>query len=134
MPQVIQPEGWPRPRGYSNGMVAEGRVLFVAGQVGWDPLKEGAFPSTFVEQFDQALANVLAVVRAAGGRPEDVARLTLYVTDKREYLGAGPGLGEAWRKHMGRHYPAMAAVQVAGLVEEGAKLELEATAVLPGTR
>jgi enamine deaminase RidA (YjgF/YER057c/UK114 family) len=131
MSTTIQPEGWAKPRGYSNGIVAEGRVLFIAGQVGWDPRSETPkFPATFAAQFEQALANVVAVLKAAGGRPEQLARLTIYVTDKRAYLSSLKECGAAWRKHVGTHYPAMALVQVAGLVEDAALLEIEATAVL----
>ena len=131
LPTAIQPDGWARPSGFSNGMLAEGRLLFVAGQVGWDPTsKAPKFPATFAAQFGQALDNVLAVVRAAGGGPEHVARFTVYVTDKKEYLGALKEVGAAWREKMGKHFPAMALVQVAGLVEDAAKVEIEATAVL----
>jgi enamine deaminase RidA (YjgF/YER057c/UK114 family) len=131
LPTAVQPDGWARPSGYSNGMVAEGRLLFVAGQVGWDPTSPTPkFPPTFPAQFAQALSNVMAVVRKAGGGPEHLARLTVYVTDKHEYLGALKELGAAWREHLGKHFPAMALVQVAGLVEDGAKVEIEATAVL----
>ncbi len=131
LPTAVQPAGWPRPSGYSNGMVAEGRLLFVAGQVGWEPTgSPPKFPATFAGQFSQALSNVMAVVRTAGGGPEHLARLTVYVTDKHEYLGALKEIGAAWREHLGKHFPAMALVQVAGLVEDGAKVEIEATAVL----
>lgn len=128
----INPEALGAPRGYSNGMLAPagGRLLFVAGQIGWDGdqrLVEGGF----VAQLGQALANVLAVVREAGGEAADVARLTIYVTDRRLYLADLPAVGEAYRRWMGRHYPAMALVEVAALVEPGALVELEATAVLP---
>ena len=131
LPAPVQPEGWARPKGYSNGMVGEGRLLFVAGQVGWNPtLASPTFPESFAAQFDQALANVIAVVRAGGGGPEHIARFTIYVTDKREYLAALEEVGAAWRAQMGKHFPAMALVQVAGLVEDAAKVEIEATAVL----
>ena len=131
LPTAVQPEGWARPRGYSNGMVAEGRMVFVAGQVGWDPTSAAPkFPPTFAAQFGQALSNVLAVMKAAGGGPEHIVRFTVYVTDKREYLIALKEVGEAWRQHMGKHFPTMALVQVAGLVEDEAKVEIEATAVL----
>ncbi len=131
LPSPVQPQGWARPKGFSNGMVAEGRVLFVAGQVGWDPTSAvPKFPATFAAQFAQALSNVLAVVTAAGAGPQNIARLTVYVTDKREYLIALKEVGEAWRLHMGKHFPAMALVQVVGLVEDDAKVEIEATAVL----
>ena len=112
-------------------MVAEGRMVFVAGQVGWDPTQAAPkFPATFAAQFSQALGNVMAVLRAAGAGPEHVVRFTVYVTDKREYLIALKEVGEAWRHHMGKHFPTMALVQVAGLVEDDAKIEIEATAVL----
>lgn len=128
---IVQPEGWIAPRGYSNGVIATGKILFIAGQVGWDPRSETPrFPATFAEQFDQALSNVMEVLRAAGGRPEQLARLTIYVTDKAAYLGSLKACGAAWKKHVGRTYPAMALVQVAGLVEDGALLEIEATAAL----
>lgn len=127
----IQPDGWTPPRGYANGMVASGRLLFTGGMVGWDPTKaEPTFPASFEAQFEQALANVMAVVTKAGGAATDLVRMTVYVTDKREYLAALKPIGAAWKKHLGRHYPAMALVQVAALVEDAAKVEIEATAVL----
>jgi enamine deaminase RidA (YjgF/YER057c/UK114 family) len=129
--QVVQPLGWARPRGFSNGIIAEGRMLFIAGQVGWDPRSATPkFPKTFSEQFDQALANVIEVLREAGGRPEDMVRLTLYVVDKDEYLESVAAVGAAWRRRMGRHYPAMTLVEVASLLEDSARVELEATAVI----
>jgi enamine deaminase RidA (YjgF/YER057c/UK114 family) len=128
--RVLQPPGWPRPRGYANGVVAEGRLVFVAGQVGWDA--SGAFPSPdLAGQVRQALANVLAVLAEAGGRPEHVTRLTWYVVDRDEYLASTREIGVAYRELMGSHYPAMAVVQVAGLVEAQARVEIEATAVVP---
>ena len=128
---TIQPPGWVRPRGYSNGIVAEGKMLFVAGMIGWDPTSATPkFGATFAEQWDQALANIVAVVREAGGQPSQVARLTAYVLDKREYLAALPDVGASWKKHFGKHFPAMALVQVSGLVEDQAKVEIEATAML----
>lgn len=130
---IVQPEGWVAPKGYSNGVVGTGRVLFIAGQVGWDPRSPTPkFPATFGEQFDQALANVVEVLRAGGGRPEQLARLTVYVTDKRAYLSSLKACGEAWKKHVGRHFPAMALVQVVALVEDAALVEIEATAMLDG--
>lgn len=127
----INPEELGAPRGYSNGMLAPagGRLLFVAGQIGWDGsqrLVEGGF----VAQFAQALANIVSVVRAAGGEAADIARLTVYVTDKSEYGRELKAIGEAYRAVLGRHYPAMALVEVAGLLEPGATVEIEATAVL----
>lgn len=125
----VQPNGWPRPRGYSNGMVAHGRILAVAGQIGWNDRSE--FTSDdLVEQSAQALRNVLAVVAAAGGSASDVIRLTWYVLDKRAYLAAAPALGKIYRDLFGSHYPAMTLVQVAALLEDRAKVEIEATAVL----
>jgi enamine deaminase RidA (YjgF/YER057c/UK114 family) len=128
----INPEALGRPRGYSNGMLAPagGRLLFVAGQIAWDGEQRLVGPG-FVEQLGQALANVAAVVREAGGGPEHIARLTLYVTDKQEYLADLAAVGEIYRRVMGRHFPAMALVEVKGLLEPGAKVEIEATAVLP---
>ena len=129
--QVVQPEGWAKPRGYSNGIVGEGRVLFTGGQVGWDPRNPTpVFPETFAGQFDQALSNVVEVVKAAGGETGNITRMTVYVTDKREYNASLREVGEAWKKHIGRHYPAMALVVVAALLEDAAKVEIEATAVL----
>lgn len=131
----VQPQGWPRPRGYSNGMLvpAGHDLLLVGGMIGWDE-SERIVPGGFVAQFEKALENVLAVVREAGGGPENVARMTVYVVDRAEYLASTAALGAAWKRLMGRHYPAMALVQVAGLVEEGARLEIEATAALPAAR
>lgn len=126
---VVAPEGWPRPKGYSNGLVGQGPLLFVAGQVGWNP-STGEFPKSFDAQFAQALANVHAVLKAGGASPSQVARLTIYVTDKREYLGALKAVGQAFRDVFQGHYPVMALVQVAALVEDHAKVEIEATAAL----
>ena len=130
--QILQPPTWAKPRGYSNGVAASGRIVFVAGQVGWNASGEFA-TSDFVGQARQALANIVAVLAEAGGRPEQIARLTWYVTDKDEYLASLAALGQAYREVIGSHYPAMTAVQVAALVESGAKVEIEATAVIPGT-
>ncbi len=133
MSTIIQPDGWAVPRGYANGIVATGKVLFIGGQIGWNPRSTTPeFPSTFEGQFEQALSNVCEVLAAAGAKPEQLTRLTIYVTDKKEYLASLKALGGAWRKHLGRHYPAMALVQVAALVEDLAKVEIEATAVLEG--
>jgi enamine deaminase RidA (YjgF/YER057c/UK114 family) len=130
--ELVNPESLGRPRGYANGVIAPagGRLLFVAGQIAWDE-RQRIVGEDFVEQFGRALANVLAVVAEAGGAPEHVARLTVYVTDKREYRARTREIGERWRALMGRHYPAMALVEVKGLLEDGAKIEIEATAVLP---
>jgi enamine deaminase RidA (YjgF/YER057c/UK114 family) len=125
----VSPQGLAQAKGYSHGMKGTGEVLFVAGQVGWD--RDARLVSeAFAAQFGQALDNVLTVVRAAGGRRESVGRLTIYVTDKREYLAAAKDVGVLYREHMGDHYPAMALVQVSALLEDGAKVEIEATAVL----
>ncbi|MEW6430792.1 MAG: RidA family protein [Myxococcota bacterium] len=133
MSTVIQPEGWARPRGYSNGIVAAGKMLFIGGMVGWDPRSDTPrFPVGFPAQFDQALSNVVEVLKAAGGRPEQLARLTVYVTDKKAYLASLKECGAAWKRHIGTHYPAMALVQVVALVEDQALVEIEATAVLDG--
>ncbi|MDT5268567.1 MAG: hypothetical protein QOH49_753 [Acidobacteriota bacterium] len=127
----INPKSLGRPRGYSNGqLTSEGaRLLFIAGQIGWDE-EQRLVSDDFVEQFDRALRNVLEVVREAGGAPTDVARLVVYVTDKREYAARTAEIGERWRTQMGRHYPAMALVEVKGLLEDGAKVEIEGVAVL----
>ena len=117
------------PCGYSHGVLGTGRLLFIAGQIGWNAQGQ-IVSSDFVEQFDQALANVLSVVREAGGTADTVARLTIYVTDKAEYLAAQESIGARYRVRMGRHYPAMTVVEVSALLEDGAKVEIEATAVL----
>ena len=127
--EAVNPPGLARPSGYSHGLRGRGELLFVAGQVGWDA-QERLVSDDFVAQFAQALDNVLAVVRAAGGVPESVGRLTVYVTDKDEYLRRRRELGLAWRERFGRHYPAMALVEVKGLLEPRAQLEIEATALL----
>lgn len=128
---IIQPEGWAKPKGYANGILgkAGGRHLFVAGQIGWDG--QCKFQSTeFLPQFEQALANVVAVVKAAGGQVEDITRLRIFVTDKRQYLADLRGLGAIWKATLGRHYPAMALVEVSALVEDDALLEIEADAII----
>jgi enamine deaminase RidA (YjgF/YER057c/UK114 family) len=126
----ILPPGWPRPRGYSNGMAARGELLAVAGMIGWDA-QERLVSAEFVPQFRQALENVLAVVQTAGGGPEHLLSLTIYVTDKREYVAALSEVGQVYRAVLGRHYPAMALVQVAALLEDAAKVEIQALAALP---
>jgi enamine deaminase RidA (YjgF/YER057c/UK114 family) len=128
--KTLQPPGWQRPKGYSNGIVAEGRLVFVAGQIGWDAHEQ--FPSDdFVDQTRQALANLLAVLAEAGAGPQHVVRLTWYITDREEYLARGAEVGAVYRELMGRHFPVMAMVQVVALMEARAKVEIEATAVLP---
>ncbi len=129
--QVLQPEGWPKPRGYSNGIAATGRMVFVGGMIGWD--ETGRFHAKdMAGQTLQALRNIVAVLREAGAGPEHVTRLTWYVTDMAEYRASQKELGRAYREVMGASYPAMALVQVVSLVEPEAKVEIEATAVLPG--
>jgi enamine deaminase RidA (YjgF/YER057c/UK114 family) len=128
--KTLQPPMWVKPRGYSNGIAATGRMVFVAGQLGWN--SRGEFETNdFVGQARQALANIVAVLAEAGARAEHIARMTWYVVDKDEYLASLASLGRAYRDVIGSHYPAMTAVQVAALVEDGAKVEIEATAVIP---
>jgi enamine deaminase RidA (YjgF/YER057c/UK114 family) len=130
MMQILQPPGWARAKGFSNGIAANGKLVFIAGQVGWTG--EGKWEAhDFAGQFKQALQNVITVLKEAKGEPQHIVRLTWYVLDKKEYLGALREVGLAYRRLMGRHYPAMAVVQVAGLVEDEARLEIEATAVIP---
>jgi enamine deaminase RidA (YjgF/YER057c/UK114 family) len=127
--KAVEPEGLVRPRGYSHGMKGQGELLFVAGQIGCN--REGHMVSgDLVAQFDQALDNVLTVVWAAGGKPDSVARLVIYVTDKNDYRSCAKALGEAYRRRMGRHYPAMSLVEVKSLLDDDAKVEIEAVAVL----
>lgn len=126
----INPEGWPRPSGFSNGVVATGRFLAISGQIGWDEQLQ-LVSDDFLEQACQALSNVVDILEAAGGTPEHLVRLTWYITDKDEYRACLRDLGACYKKIVGEHYPAMALVQVAALLEEGAKVEIEATAVLP---
>ena len=127
---ILQPPGWVRPKGYSNGVAARGRQVYVSGMIGWDA--ECRFQTDdFVEQARQALENVVAVLSEAGAGPEHIVRMTWYVLDRQEYLQAGAALGAAYRDVIGRHYPAMSAVQVAALMEERARIEIEVTAVIP---
>jgi enamine deaminase RidA (YjgF/YER057c/UK114 family) len=133
MMQILQPPGWARPKGFSNGIAANGRLVFVAGQVGWTGQGEWK-ESSFSGQFRQAMANILEVLGLAGGRPQHIVRLTWYVLDKDEYLASLREVGLAYRELMGRHYPTMAVVQVSGLIEDQARLEIEATAVIPEER
>ena len=128
--EVILPAGWPRPKGYANGVVASGRMLFIAGMIGWD--SQGEFHSDdFAAQARQALQNIADVLKEAGGKPENIVRMTWYVTDKREYLAAGKEVGKAFREIIGAYNAAMTAVEVTALMEDRAKVEIEATAVLP---
>lgn len=130
MHQILQPEGWAKPRGYSNGIAASGRMVFVGGQIGWNEQCEFE-TDDFIGQVKQTLTNVVAVIRAAGGEPHHITTMTWYFTDKAEYLANMKGLGEAYREVIGRHFPAMAAVQVVALVEDRAKIEIQAIAVVP---
>jgi len=129
--EALLPEGWPRPKGYANGVAATGRQLFVAGQIGWTP--ESVFESDdFAAQTRQALENIVAVLRAGGAGPEHIVRMTWYVTSKREYLAAGREIGRAFREIIGVYDIAMTAVEVTALMEDRAKVEIEVTAVVPG--
>ncbi len=128
--EILQPPGWARPRGYANGVAATGKTIFVSGMIGWDA--QGVFRAAdFVGQVRQALANVVAVLAEAGARPEHIVRMTWYVVDKREYVAAYSQIGVAYREVIGHHYPAMTAVEVAALIEDAAKVEIEVTAVIP---
>jgi len=128
--QILQPPSWARAKGFSNGIVASGRMVFIAGQVGWTGQGEWKEKS-FAGQFRQTIRNILDVLAEAKGRPEHIVRLTWYVLDRDEYLASLKEVGAAYRELMGRHYPTMAVVQVSGLVEREARLEIEATAVIP---
>ncbi|GAM97881.1 ridA/yjgF/tdcF/rutC subgroup [alpha proteobacterium U9-1i] len=128
--KILLPDGWPRPKGYSNGILAEGKLVFVAGQIGWTP--DGVFEALdLAGQFARTLDNTLAVLSAAGARPEHIVRMTWYITDKAAYVGALSQIGAIWREKMGRIYPAMAVVVVIALIEDAALIEIETTAVLP---
>jgi enamine deaminase RidA (YjgF/YER057c/UK114 family) len=129
-PEAVLPEGWPRPRGYANGVVAQGRMLFIAGMIGWDA--HGRFHADdFAGQARQALQNVAEVLKAAGGSGDNIVRMTWYVTDKREYLAASREVGQAFREIIGSYTIAMTAVEVKALIEDRAKVEIEVTALLP---
>jgi enamine deaminase RidA (YjgF/YER057c/UK114 family) len=128
--EILQPHGWPRPKGYSNGMMAQGRQIFVAGQIGWD--SEGRFASpTLAGQVKQALENILAVLAEANAKAEHIVRLTWYVTSRDEYHAELREIGAAYREVLGKHFPTMSVVQVVALMEKEAKVEIEATAVVP---
>jgi enamine deaminase RidA (YjgF/YER057c/UK114 family) len=129
--ELIHPDGWPRGAGYAHGSVATGRVVCVAGQVGWDPRTEQMVGTGMAEQAAQALANVAAVLAAADAAPTDLVRMTWFITDRAAYIAARADIGAAWRRHFGRHYPAMSVVVVRELLEDGALVEIEATAVAP---
>jgi enamine deaminase RidA (YjgF/YER057c/UK114 family) len=127
--ETLQPPGWPPPKGYANGMAGRGRTVLVGGQIGWDA--EGRFAQGFLGQVEQALRNILAVLAEAGGGPEHIGRMTWYVTDMAEYRDSLRALGPVYRAVMGRHFPAMTLVQVVALVEPEARVEIEATALIP---
>jgi enamine deaminase RidA (YjgF/YER057c/UK114 family) len=128
-PQVLQPGGWPAPRGYSNGMTADGRLIVTGGVIGWDA--KGVLSDDFIAQVRQTLDNIVAILAEGGAKPEHLVRLTWYVVDIEEYLADPKALGRAYRETIGAHYPAMAVVQVVRLVEKAARVEIEATAVVP---
>jgi enamine deaminase RidA (YjgF/YER057c/UK114 family) len=128
-PQILQPSGWPAPKGYANGMAADGRIVVTGGVIGWNTL--GHLPADFVAQVRQALSNIAAILAEGGARPEHLVRLTWYVVDIEEYLANLKALGQAYREIFGANYPAMALVQVVRLVEKAARVEIEATAVVP---
>lgn len=128
--KVLLPPGWPRPKGYANGVTVSGRQVYIAGMIGWDA--QGVFHTDdFAGQVQQALQNIVDVLREAGGKPEHIVRMTWYVTDKREYLAAGREIGRAFREIIGSYNAAMTAVEVKALIEDRAKVEIEATAVIP---
>jgi enamine deaminase RidA (YjgF/YER057c/UK114 family) len=128
--EVLQPANWPKPKGYANGVAAEGKQVFIAGQIGWN--ERGEFASDdFVAQTEQTLRNIVAVLREAGGEPQHIVRLTWYLPDKKEYVARQKEIGEAYRRVMGKNFPAMTLVVVAALLEARAKIEIEATAVIP---
>ena len=128
---AIEPEGWARPSGYASGIAARGRLVAIAGQIGWDPASGQFHSDDLVEQVRQALANLVAVLRAAGGEPRHLVRLTWYLTDKAAYIAARRAIGAVYRETIGAHYPAMSLVVVAALLEDRARVEIEATAVIP---
>jgi enamine deaminase RidA (YjgF/YER057c/UK114 family) len=130
MMEILQPSQWDRPRGYSNGVATTGKLVFISGQIGWDE-KCQFHSDDFGDQARQALKNIVAVLAEAGGKPENIVRLTWYVLDKRDYLDSQKKTGGAYREIIGRHFPAMSAVQVSALIEDRAKVEIEATAVIP---
>ena len=128
--EIIQPDGWTLPKGYSQGVIAEGRQIFVAGQIGWD--ETGTFQTDdFAEQTGQALRNILTVLNATNAGAEHITRMTWFITDKKEYLASLKSLGQIYREEMGHHYPVMSVVEVNALIEDRAKVEIEATAVIP---
>jgi enamine deaminase RidA (YjgF/YER057c/UK114 family) len=130
-PEIVQPDGWPKPQGYTNGAVAKGKIVTVAGQVGWNPVTGLFDAEDFTGQVRQALHNLVDVLLAAGARPHDLVRLTWYVVERREYIAAKKEVGAAYREIIGDHYPPMSLVFVSGLLEQRARVEIEGTAVIP---
>lgn len=128
--RLLLPAGWPRPKGYAHGVLARGTLLFTGGIIGWDAAERFAGPD-LVSQFDQVLANTVATLAAGGALPSDIVRMTWYVTDRDEYAAALKDIGAVYRRHIGRHYPAMAVIEVSRLVEPAARIEIETTAVIP---
>ena len=131
LPFPILPDAWKRGAGYAHGMTARGRIVTTAGQIGWDPVTNVIVSSDFAAQAEQALSNIVAILRATGAGPEHLVRLTWYICSREEYLAAGAALSRAYRAAVGPHYPSMAVVVVAALLDSGAKVEIEATAVMP---
>jgi enamine deaminase RidA (YjgF/YER057c/UK114 family) len=129
--EILQPGGWPRPRGYANGVAARGRTLWIAGQIGWDPVTGQIVSDNFAAQVRQALVNLAAVLRAGGAEPRHLVRLTWFITDRAAYLEAQREIGQMYREVLGKNFPAMSVVVVDELIENGAKVEIEATAVVP---
>ncbi len=127
---ILQPPGWPRPKGYANGISASGRTIYVAGMIGWDE-REMIVSHRLDLQFEQALRNIVAVLAEGGAKPEHIVRMTIYITDRPQYLRLRDELAPIWKSIMGNHYPAMAMVEVKGLVNQSASVEIEATAVVP---
>ncbi|WP_339669471.1 RidA family protein [Dasania marina] len=128
--QIIQPEGWKQPKGYSNGILAEGKTLYIGGQIGWD-INEQFQSDDFVQQVHQTLLNTTAILKASGAGPEHITRMTWYITDKQAYLNSVKEVGRVYRDVIGRNFPVMAMVQVVALMEDQAKVEIETTAVIP---
>lgn len=129
-PQILQPAGWPRPKGYANGVAVRGRQVWIAGQIGWNEQQQ-LVSDRFCDQLRQALRNIVSVLAEAGAGPEHLVRLTWFITSREEYHSQLPQIGAGYREVIGRHYPAMSVVQVVALMEPGAKVEIEATAVIP---
>ena len=132
LPKLVNPKEWPLPSGYANAAVGQGKIVSIAGQIGWDPITERLVSDDFTQQSRQAIANVLTALEAAGGKAENLVRLTWFITDREAYLANKKQIGKAYREELGKHYPAMSVIVVAGLVEPGAKVEIEGMALLTG--